>query len=768
MLSRRTGRWAVCVSTVLLVACGGGGGSSGGGGDTVQPVLYTGNSSAAIITPLNASKLLANLLGSEQAATTIVGTDGASGQGAQSAWPGARRLSLLLGRPLRERLQSASGDRVSPLATPVDEIAPCDNGVGTIHTTGTLSSTDFTGTLTIVFSGCLVDTTTLDGTATLRVDAFDLGFGVPTDSTLSFVRLTMRGSGLSVDTGGSLRLQVDMANNTETMTSNLVSIDNIAARQSKAENLVLASHHDNVISPNSFTATVSGRVYDQVHGYVDAATIAPLAFATSNQLFPDRGQIVLTGQSSHRVRATALSTAVTRLELDLGGGYPIGKFAVVEWMQLSGPAGADIGDSDNDGMHNSWETANALNPNSASDAALDTDGDATSNIREYYAGANPRSAGPVVAVDSTVDAAPFFATATGYPAGTNSTAIVAGDFNGDGKRDLVLANWNDSSVSLLLGNGAGAFGAPVAFAVGPNPWALATGDFNGDGQLDLAVANFGGPSVSILLGNGSGGFSAPADIVLAGQLNPTAIAVGDFNGDGKLDLAVTMSFGFSNITPGHVTVLLGNGSGGFGAPANFAVGGTPASVAMGDFNGDGKLDLAVANMLVGTVSVLLGDGGGSFVAAPDLVIDGRPGAVVAGDFNGDGKADLSVMVNSSLLNAASVAVLSGTGTGTFGSATTIVLDRANGANLTGLTLVDFNADGRLDLAVSDQRANRAFVLLGDGAGSFGTTNYVVALGGAPAALAAGDFNGDARPDLVAATGNGSNAATASVLLSTLP
>jgi len=343
-----------------------------------------------------------------------------------------------------------------------------------------------------------------------------------------------------------------------------------------------------------------------------------------------------------------------------------------------------------------------------------------------------------------------------------------GDFNGDGRPDLVLPHWGDASVSLMLGNGAGAFGAPAAFPVGPNPWALATGDFNGDGKLDLAVANFGGPRVSILLGNGAGGFGAPADLALAGQLNPTALAVGDFNSDGKPDLAVTMAYGFSNITPGHVTVLLGNGSGGFAAPADFAVGGTPASVAMGDFNGDGKLDLAVPNTAVGTVSVLLGDGAGSFVGAPDLVIDGRPGAVVVGDFNGDGKTDLAVMVNSSLLNAASVAVFSGSGTGTFGPATTLVLDRANGAFLTGLALVDFNADGRLDLAVSDQRANRAFVLLGDGAGSFGMTHYVVNLAGAPDGLAVGDFNGDGRRDLVAVTGNGSNAATASVSLGNLP
>jgi hypothetical protein len=151
-----------------------------------------------------------------------------------------------------------------------------------------------------------------------------------------------------------------------------------------------------------------------------------------------------------------------------------------------------------------------------------------------------------------------------------------------------------------------------------------------------------------------------------------------------------------------------------------------------------------------------------------LAIDGRPGAMVVGDFNGDGKVDLAVAVNSSLINDASVAVLAGTGAGTFAPATVFVLDRANGANLTALALADFNGDGKLDLAVSDERAGRAFVLLGDGAGSFGTMNYVVALGGAPAALAVGHFNGDAKPDLVGATTSGTSAAFASVSLNTLP
>lgn len=760
------GPWPSLLALSLIVACGGGGGGGDSGGG-VEPVLYTGNTSAAIITTSNAALLVANLLGSEETATTIVGTDAPGSAVGRSH--SAAAVDLVLRRSLRNMALRAGDDRPSvQAAVPVDETEACDNGVGAIHTTGTLSDVDFTGTLAISFSGCLVGSDTLDGTATLRVDAFNSAVGVPTDSTLSFARLSIRGPGSSIDAGGSLRMQLDLGASTETITSNLVTRDNNAARVAKTENVVFVSTY-NVLSPNALAASVSGRVYDQVHGYVDVATPAPLIFRTPDQLFPDRGQIVLTGASNRRIRATALSTASVRLELDLAGaGFPIGKSAVLGWTQLSGPAGADLRDDDNDGMHNSWETAHGLNPNGAGDAAADADGDGTSNIREYYAGSNPNSAGPVANVESTVDAAPFFATVADYAAGTSPRAIAVGDFNGDGKADVAVANWWDNGVSVLLGDGAGAFGAATRFDTGNAPTSVVVGDFNGDGKLDLAVANFGGPSISILLGNGSGGFAAPVDLALTGQMNPTAVAAGDFNGDGKLDLAVTMSFGFGNVTPGQVAVLLGNGLGGFGAPASFAVGGTPVSVATGDFNGDGELDLAVANSLVGTLSVLLGDGNGAFAAAPDLAVDGWPSAVTAGDFNGDGKVDLAVTVNSSVVNNASVAILTGTGAGTFAPATVFVLDRVNGANLTALALADFDGNGKLDLAVSDERAGCAFVLLGDGAGSFGTTNYVVALGGAPAALAVGHFNGDAKPDLVGATASGGNAAFATVSLNTLP
>jgi hypothetical protein len=213
--------------------------------------------------------------------------------------------------------------------------------------------------------------------------------------------------------------------------------------------------------------------------------------------------------------------------------------------------------------------------------------------------------------------------------------VAVGDFNGDGKLDLAVANASSNNVSVLLGNGTGGFGAATNYAVGAPPHSVAVGDFNGDGTLDLAVGNNGSNNVSVLLGNGTGGFGTATNY--AAGSSPHSVAVGDFNGDGKPDLAV------ANQNSNNVSVLLGNGNGTFGPAINYAVVTTPESVAVGDFNGDGKPDLAVANGGSGvSVSVLLGNGDGTFGAATDYAVGTRPVSVAVGDFNGDGGPDLAV------------------------------------------------------------------------------------------------------------------------------
>ena len=341
-----------------------------------------------------------------------------------------------------------------------------------------------------------------------------------------------------------------------------------------------------------------------------------------------------------------------------------------------------------------------------------------------------------------------FTAATNFTVGTTPYSIAIGDFNGDGKSDLAVANKGSNSVSVLLGNGTGSFGTATNFTVGTNPYSVTIGDFNGDGKADLAVANDGSNTVSVLLGTGTGNFGAATNFTVGA--NPESVAIGDFNSDGKPDLIAV------NSGSGTVSVLLGTGTGSFGTATNFTVGTNPVLVAIEDFNSDGKADLAVANVNSNNVSVLLGTGTGSFSAATNFIVGANPLSVAIGDFNGDGKADLATANNGSN----NVSVLLGNGTGSFGTATNFTV----GTNPDSVIIGDFNGDGKADLVAANFTSNNVSVLLGTGTGTFGTaTNFTV--GTNPGAVAIGDFNNDGKADLVTPNRNSNNV---SVLLGNPP
>jgi hypothetical protein len=274
---------------------------------------------------------------------------------------------------------------------------------------------------------------------------------------------------------------------------------------------------------------------------------------------------------------------------------------------------------------------------------------------------------------------------------------------------------------------------------GPNTNSLVAGDFNGDGKLDLAVST--GATLSILLGKGDGTFNVTTFPTTA-QFVGTLVA-GDFNGDGRLDLA------FPDPFHSVVHLLLGNGDGTFTEVSTTAVGTNPVWAAAGDFNGDGKLDLAVVNQAGKNVSILLGNGDGTFSRKPSVKVGTKPNAITVADFNGDGKLDLAV-VNS---GSNSVSILLGAGDGTF----TLKSSPATGAAPFGITASDFNGDGKVDLAVTNQCGEASScsdlaygsvsVLLGAGDGTFAVSSIVLTAYHKPLAIAAADFNADGKTDL---------------------
>jgi hypothetical protein len=343
-------------------------------------------------------------------------------------------------------------------------------------------------------------------------------------------------------------------------------------------------------------------------------------------------------------------------------------------------------------------------------------------------------------------------------AGNGPLRLVTADFNGDGILDVAAADEIGNTVAILLGRGDGTFQPPVTYPGGGEPFAIAVGDFDADGNLDLAVTSLCSDpnctlsTVSILLGNGDGTFKSQVQYKTG--KGTVAVSVGDFNRDGKLDLAVTAT------NDSAVSILIGNGDGTFQPYVEYQTGAAPVGVTTGDFNGDGVLDLALTTCCLsdqGPVSILLGNGDGSF--QPPIFYTTAVGylnAIETADLNGDGKLDLIATGIGYGSESGGVSVLLGNGDGTFQTHVDYPLNTA----VDSVAVGDFNGDGIPDLAATHiNPSGQVSILLGNGDGTFGTAlNFPT--GYDPAGILAADFNGDGRLDIV--TGNRDT--TISVLL----
>jgi hypothetical protein len=391
-----------------------------------------------------------------------------------------------------------------------------------------------------------------------------------------------------------------------------------------------------------------------------------------------------------------------------------------------------------------------------------------------------------------------FAAVVGYATGTGSSALALADFNGDGKVDLVVTNSISGNVSILLGNGDNTFQPAVNINVGANPTSVAVIDFNHDGKMDVVVANRASETISVLLGVGDGTFYGPLNYVVPG--GPSALLIADFNGDSFYDLAVAcressslvVLFGqaggsfpavnnyaagvgpnlVSNVAvadfngdgkqdfvafsrdsiSSNLTIHFNNGDGTFQPGLTTNVGSAPNFLVAGDFDGDGKADIAFTNTTSTSLAVLIGAGDGTFVSSATYTVGTTPTGIAVGDFNRDGKKDLLVVTSLWL------AVLPGNGDGTFQTAV-ITPATFSGSQPRPLVVADVNGDGIPDVVVADPATYSLFVFLGNGDDTFRLASRVPT-GASPTSVAAGDLNGDGRVDLV--VGNQSLSGTFSV------
>jgi hypothetical protein len=349
-----------------------------------------------------------------------------------------------------------------------------------------------------------------------------------------------------------------------------------------------------------------------------------------------------------------------------------------------------------------------------------------------------------------------FATVVIYSTGDGSRpqSVAVSNFNQDNIADIVVANHHGDNVGLFLGNGDGTFQNQITFSPGyyALPSFVIANDFNNDNNMDIAVSNKNKDNVGILYGYGNGTFTSVVAYSIGDGTSPRCIRSGDFNNDKKLDIAV--------VAPGtnYIVVLYGLGDERFLLGPSFSTGtkSGPISLAVGDFNSDGKLDITTANYLIDNIGVHISYGIQNFggITSFSTGLESEPSSVAVSDFNNDGRSDV-VVANYGTNN---IGIFLGHGDGTFASM--VPYSIGDNSHPIAVTVGDLNNDNRSDIAVANFQTNNVYILFGYGDGSFSIVSiYPTGTHSSPVGIAITDFNNDSRWDIIIITSG-----TSSVLL----
>ncbi|CAF1402668.1 unnamed protein product, partial [Rotaria sordida] len=345
-----------------------------------------------------------------------------------------------------------------------------------------------------------------------------------------------------------------------------------------------------------------------------------------------------------------------------------------------------------------------------------------------------------------------FASQFSYSTGSDSNphSLIAGDFNNDHRMDIAVANVGTHNIGVFLGLGNGVFTGQTTFSTGPSrPWAITVGDFNNDNKLDIAIANYGTNNIGVILGYGNGNFSSPTTFSTGYDSLPLSIAVGDFDNDNKLDIAVV-----NNVT-NNVGIFLGHGNGSFEDQMIFTTGikSQPYSIALADLNNDTHLDIIVVNFNIHNIGIFLGHGDGSFEKQTSYSTGNNsyPISVAISDFNNDNKLDI-VVASSQTKN---IGLFFGYGNGAF--ATQVNYLMLTSFNLHSIVVNNFNNDNVLDIVIASYDTNDVNVFLGSFNSTFSDqVQYSTGDYSQPSSVVIDDFNNDDKLDIAVANTNGSN------------